>query len=51
MIEGFKEICNIDNINVDNCHFDGVTSDGNSITGMTKNVRFNNLYINGKLVK
>lgn len=49
MIEGFKEICNIDNINVDNCDFTGVTSGGNSISGLVKNIRFNNLRINGRL--
>lgn len=50
MIEGFQDICNIRNIEVKNCHFDGVKK-GNSIKGLTKNVRFANLYINGELSK
>ena len=48
-IEGFDDICNIRNVEVKDCDFNGVTTDGNSITGMTEGVRFINLKINGKL--
>lgn len=35
-------------INVDNCRFNNVAK-GNSITGKTRDINFNNLYINGSL--
>lgn len=41
-------LTNVYDINVKNCRFNGV-SDGNSITGKTRNVNFDNLYINGGL--
>ena len=49
-IEGYEDICNIRNIEVIDCHFNGVTSGGNSVEGLTKNVIVANTYINGKLV-
>lgn len=48
-MEGFDDICNIDNIEVKNCTFDGVTTDSNSITGLVSDVRFINLKLNGKV--
>ena len=40
--------CYVYDINVKNCRFNGVR-DGNSIKGMTRDVRFDNLFINGSL--
>ena len=48
-IEGFDDLCNIYNVEVKNCTFDGVTSGGNSIKGQTRDIRFDNLVINGDL--
>ena len=50
VIEGYEDLCNIRNIEVKNCKWDGVKNGGNSINGLTKNVRIANTYINGKLV-
>ena len=49
-IEGFEDICNINNVEVRDCDFTGVATGGNSITGLTSDVRFINLSINGKQV-
>ena len=40
--------CYVYDISVKNCRFNGVR-DGNSIKGMTRDVRFDNLFINGSL--
>ncbi|MCM1163774.1 MAG: glycoside hydrolase family 88 protein [Muribaculaceae bacterium] len=48
MMEGFDDICNIYNIEVKNCDFSGVKTDGNSIKGLTRDIIFDNLTINGK---
>ncbi len=50
MIEGYEDLCNIRNIEVKNCKWDGVKNGGNSISGLTRDVRVANTYINGKLV-
>ncbi|MDE5667983.1 MAG: glycoside hydrolase family 88 protein, partial [Duncaniella sp.] len=50
MIEGYEDLCNIRDIEVKNCKWDGVKNGGNSISGLTRNVRVANTYINGKLV-
>ena len=47
-IDALKETTNVYNINVSNCNFKGV-AEGNSITGLTKDIHFNNLIINGKM--
>ena len=41
--------CYVYDINVKDCQFNGV-KDGNSIKGQTRDVRFDNLFINGSLV-
>lgn len=51
LINGLDEDENIYNINVKNCTFNNVASQGNMITGKTKDIRFDNLKINGKKVK
>jgi len=50
MITALEDLCNVYNINVTNSKFDGV-AEGNFISGQTKDVKFENLYINGELVK
>jgi len=47
-IIGLEEDTYVYDINVKNCHFNGV-KDGNTISGKTRDIIFNNLYINGKL--
>ncbi|MCM1522111.1 MAG: glycoside hydrolase family 88 protein [Muribaculaceae bacterium] len=49
-IEGFEDLCNVRNIELIDCHFDNVSSGGNSIEGLVKNLIIANTYINGKLV-
>lgn len=49
MIVGLDTPCNVYDINVDNCEFNNV-ADGNYISGMVRDVNYNNLHINGKLV-
>ncbi len=50
-IEGFEDICNINNIEVTDCDFTGVTTGRNDLKGQMSDVRFNNLKINGRLVE
>jgi len=45
-IIGLEEDTYVYDINVKNCRFNGV-KDGNSISGKTRDIRLNNLYING----
>ena len=49
MIVALNDQCNVYDINVKNCQFNGV-QDGNSIKGQTRDLRFDNLMINGSLV-
>ncbi len=51
LINGLDEDDNIYNINLSDCTFNNVASGGNQITGLTHDVRFSNLKINGKTVK
>lgn len=51
MIVGLPDKCNVYNIEVKDCNFNGVTTDRNNITGEVRDVRFDNLRLNGKLVK
>ena len=46
-INALKDNLCLYNINVTNCNFSGVTK-GNVINGATKEIRYNNLLINGK---
>ena len=45
-IDALNEKTNVYNINVSNCNFSGVAN-GNSIKGLTKDIRYKNLIING----
>ena len=47
-IIGLDEDTYVYDINVKNCRFNGV-SDGNTITGKTRNINYENLFINGGL--
>ena len=47
-IIGLEEDTYVYDINVKNCRFNGV-KDGNSITGKTRDINFDNLFINGSL--
>lgn len=49
LINALDSTENVYNINVSNCKFNGVTN-SNLITGKTKDINFDNLYINGSLV-
>lgn len=42
-------VTNVYNINVKNCLFNGVTSGKNVISGKTRDINYDNLYINGNL--
>lgn len=48
-IIALDSVCNVYDINVKDCHFNGV-KDGNFESGQTRNVQFENLFINGSLV-
>ena len=48
-IIALDSVCNVYDINVKDCHFNGV-KDGNYSKGQTRDVRFDNLFINGSLV-
>ena len=48
LIVALDSVTNVYDINVKNCHFNGV-KEGNKITGKTRNVKFDNLFINGSL--
>ena len=47
-IIGLDEDCYVYDINVKNCHFNGVAK-GNFQSGKTRDIRFDNLFINGSL--
>lgn len=48
-IIALDSVCNVYDINVKNCRFNGV-KDGNFESGQTRNINFDNLFINGSLV-
>lgn len=50
LIIGLDSATNVYNIEVSNSAFDGVTSGGNSVTGLTRDIRLKNVTINGSLV-
>ncbi len=50
LIIGRDSLENVYDINIKNCKFDGVVKEPVKITGKTRNVKFNNLVINGSLV-
>lgn len=50
LIIGRDSLANVYDINIKNCKFDGVVKEPVKITGKTRNVKFDNLVINGSLV-
>lgn len=50
LIIGRGSLENVYDINIKNCKFDGVVKEPVKITGKTRNVKFDNLVINGSLV-
>lgn len=50
LIIGRDSLENVYDINIKNCKFDGVVKESVKITGKTRNVKFDNLVINGSLV-
>ena len=50
LIIGRNAVENVYDINIKDCKFDGVQKQPVKITGKTRNVKFDNLYINGSLV-
>lgn len=49
-IIGLNNIENVYDVTVRNCHFEGVSREPVSISGKTRDIRFDNLFINGSLV-
>ena len=49
MIVGMPDVCQVYDIDVKNCQFNGVAA-GNSMTGQYRDVRFDNLQVNGSVV-
>lgn len=50
LIIGRDSLENVYDINIKNCKFDGVVKEPVKITGKTRNVKFDNLVINGSLI-
>jgi len=50
LINGLEDVSNIYNININNCRFDGVKDKAVERTGLSHDLHFNNLYVNGSLV-
>lgn len=50
LIIGRDQVENVTDITIKNCKFDGVQKEPVKITGKTKNVKFDNLFVNGSLV-
>ena len=49
MVVGMPDACQVYDIDVKNCQFNGV-AEGNKLTGQWRDIRFDNLQINGSLV-
>ena len=49
MVVGMPDACQVYDVDVINCKFNGV-QDGNNMKGQFRDIRFDNLYINGSLV-
>lgn len=50
LLNGLEDASNIYNINVNNCRFDGVQEKDVMRTGLSHDLHFNNLFVNGNLV-
>lgn len=50
IIDGFEDKANVRDIHVENCEFNNVSKGSTRIAGLTENICFNNLKINGEVV-
>ena len=48
MVVGMPDACQVYDVDVKNCRFNGVAA-GNNLTGQYRDIRFDNLFINGSL--
>jgi len=48
LIVALDTVCNVYDVNIKNCRFNGVAQ-GNKITGQTRDIRYENYYVNGSL--
>ena len=48
LIVALDTVCNVYNVNIKGCKFDGVAQ-GNKITGLTRNISYDNYFVNGSL--
>ena len=48
LVIGLDTICNVYDVNLRNCRFDGVAQ-GNKITGQTRDIHYDNYFVNGSL--
>ena len=48
LVVALDTVCNVYDVNIRNCKFDGVAQ-GNKITGQTRNIGYDNYFVNGSL--
>ncbi len=48
LVIALDTVCNVYDVNLKNCRFDGVQQ-GNKITGLTRDIRYDNYFVNGSL--
>ena len=48
LIVALDTVCNVYDVNIRNCRFNGVAQ-GNKITGQTRDIRYDNYFVNGSL--
>ena len=48
LVTALDTVCNVYDINIKNCRFDGVAQ-GNKVTGLTRDIRYDQLFVNGSL--
>ena len=48
LVIALDTVCNVYDVNIKNCRFNGVAQ-GNNITGQTRDIHYNNLFVNGSL--
>ncbi|MCH5301668.1 MAG: glycoside hydrolase family 88 protein [Prevotella sp.] len=48
LVIALDTVCNVYDVNIKNCRFNGVAQ-GNKITGQTRDIHYDNLFINGSL--
>ena len=48
LVVALDTVCNVYDVNIKNCRFNGVAQ-GNKITGQTRDIRYDHLFVNGSL--